>query len=119
MPAGIYNFSIYQGDTFTRFFKYETRASETATPVAVNLTGCSVKSQIRVKEDKTSQLLAEFTTSITDAVNGKFKLTLTPTQTAALSFKVAYYDIQVTFTDGSIITPIEGRVVLNKEVTHG
>lgn len=118
MKPGIYNFTVQQGDTFALQLDYKTAASSAATPAAVDLTGAVVSSQIRVAQDKTSALLATFTCPITVPLSGKFELRLTASQTAALDFSVGYYDVQVTSSDGTKRTILEGRVTLNREVTN-
>lgn len=118
MKPAIYNFSIKQGDTFTLKMQYTTKATPTSTPVPVNMTGYSVAAMIRGAQDTSSALLATFTTVITSPTEGKYELRLTATQTAALNFSVGYHDIQVTASDGTKLTLLQGRVTLNKEVTN-
>lgn len=118
MKPGIYNFTIQQGDTFVLKQQYATAASETATRIPINLTGCTLSALIRKKQDPTSELLATFACVITSALEGKYELRLTAATTAALDFSVGYYDLQVTFSDSTKRTLLQGRVTLNKEVTN-
>lgn len=111
MPAGKYNIIIEQGSTFNNIITLTDRNG-----VAINLTGSSVVAQVR--EKKTSiDVLFSFTCAIIDAINGKIKISLTKDQTAALSFKTAVYDLEITYSDNSTKRILEGSVVLSKEVT--
>ena len=118
MKPGIYHFSIKQGDTFTLKMQYATKATPTSTPVPVNLTGSTVSALLRRSQDTSADLLATFTCVITNAAQGLYELRLTATQTAALNFSVGYYDIQVTASDTTKRTLLQGRVTLNREVTN-
>lgn len=118
MKPGIYNFTIKQGDTFVLKMVYQTKANETATANPVNLTGCQVNAMLRKQQNKDSELYATFTSTITSATEGKYEISLTAAQTALLDFSVGYYDIQLTLSDGTKQTLVQGKATLDKEVTN-
>lgn len=68
-----------------------------------NLSGCTVAGAIKATD--TGAVLVAFTGTVVDAANGKVRFTLTPAQTAALSYsgpdgeQLAVYDYQV--SDGT------------------
>jgi len=88
---------------------------------AINLTGCTLASQIR-KTQASSEILATFSVSITSASAGTATLSLSPTQTAALPATPAEsywkHDVLLTRADGSIIRILEGDVEVDASVTR-
>lgn len=107
---------LYQGDSFSLKFRLKTKdASEPPVVTPVNLTGCTVKAQIRTFETETPEVVAEFASTITDAANGEVELKLTPEQTAEI--EGGRWDVQVTFADGSVKTYIRGNVAVKSQVT--
>lgn len=111
MAAGKYNIIIEQGSTFEKIITLKDSAG-----VAINLTGCSVAAQVREKISSSTALFS-FTCAITDAVNGKIKISLTKSQTTELTFKTAIYDLELTYPSTITKRILEGSVVLSKEVT--
>ena len=73
------NLAITIGDYFERTF---TLTQPDGTPV--DLTGTTIQSDIR-KSLTSSTVIESFTCSLVDAVNGKFKITMTPAETALLT----------------------------------
>ncbi len=83
---------------------------------ALNLTGYTVKSQIR--KSYTSSTAYNFTSSIYDAVNGKLRLELTSTQTSAIPPGRYLYDVEITSSAGNRTRVVEGIVTVTPEITQ-
>ena len=111
--AVISNIFIDAGADFTT-----TVTVTDSTGSALNLTGYTHAAQIRKSYDSTSATVA-FTTATTDATGGKFTLTLTNTQTAAIPHGRYVYDAVITQTSGGTKTRVvEGIVTVNPRVTQ-
>jgi len=114
MVVGKYNFTIKQGNTFYRKIIYTDNDDN-----VIDLTGYTAALQIR--DTYTSEVLLELTTenggiTITGA-EGKIELNITKTQTAALTFCKAIYDLDI-YSGSYEYTLFEGTVRLNKQVTR-
>ena len=99
MPAGVYDFEVEQGATFKRSFLYSNKD----TGVPYNISGCKIRMQVRKAQQQ--PVIIEATTengkfTITDGPGGKFDMTLSAVDTAALTSKEALYDIEIEFPDG-------------------
>jgi hypothetical protein len=79
--------------------------SASGTPV--DLTGSTVSGQVGLRGVDVA-----LTCTLTDAMNGKFSVSLSATQTAALLPGVYRYEIIVTYTDGSIKPLLYGNFVV-------
>ena len=118
MAAGIYNFTIEQGTTFTRQFKYKTSEG-----VGIDLTNYAVRMQVRKTIDSdTTELdidessgLSVGTTSDTQHI---ITLTIPASTTANLSFDNAVYDLEIEIS-GEVTRLLQGKIKLSKEVTRG
>lgn len=109
--------NIYKGSTYRKGFQWKVQS----TNAPMNLTECSIKMQVRPCKGSTTVLLEASTANskivLTDAVNGKWQIDLSPTDTAALSFTKAEYDIDITFPSTDVFTPVAGVVTLIEQVT--
>jgi len=122
MAAGIYNFTIEQGTTFQRTFKYKN-----ADGTPKSLTGADdIRMQIRPSVDSTDTPIADFdiddfTRAIPDgdghSVQNQFTLTISATETAAYTFGTAVYDLEIQ-EGGTVIRLLQGKIKLSKEVTR-
>ncbi len=116
-PAHI-DLEVYKGSTFVKIIQWKT-----GTPaLAINLTGCTARMQIR-KSVNDSTILDNLTTEnnrleITEPLNGKFKITIPASASTAYAFTSAVYDLEIIFTDGSVIRVIEGCLSAIPEVTR-
>ena len=110
--AVISNIFIDAGADFTT-----TVTVTDSTGSALNLTGYTHAAQIRKSYDSTSATVA-FTTTTTDASNGKFTLSLTNTQTAAIPHGRYVYDAVITASGGTKTRVVEGIVTVNPRVTQ-
>ncbi len=117
MTAAKLKLVIEQGATFSQQITW--KAGTPAVPV--DLTGCTARMQIRPTIPS-----ATVHTSITTenggitlgGVAGTVLLTMTATQTAALSFTTAVYDLEVAWADGTVRRIVYGPVTLSPEVTR-
>ena len=125
MAAGNYSFTIEQGTTFERVFKYK---DENGAPV--DLTGYDVRMQIRSSYDSVTTLASltsgsgDFVLSVPiDAVEpytttkNQIKLTISATNTAAYTFDQALYDIELESETGVVTRLLQGKIKLSREVT--
>jgi hypothetical protein len=107
---------IFQGASYSYSLTLKDGAN-----VAINLTGCTITSQVR-KTQASSEILATFSVAITSASGGTATLSLTPAQTAALPATPAEtfwkHDVLLTRADSSVIRIIEGDVAVDASVTR-
>lgn len=112
-PARI-DLTIYQGATFRKVLVWKSN------DVAIDITSYTARMQIRENIDSTNPLI-ELTTEngridIT-GVEGKIELTIAATDTAALTFGDAVYDLEL--VNGSVVYRFcRGKVKLSREVTR-
>lgn len=105
-PVGVYDIVFTQGDNWSVEFDI----------TGFDLTGYTVKAQARTYPGS-PLLVAEFTVTYTDRVNGKVTLSLTPAQTEQFPLK-SFWDMQVTNADGTFDqTYVRGLVFANRQVT--
>jgi|TARA_B110000285_G_C14870657_1_gene489015 hypothetical protein len=120
MAAGIYNFTIEQGSTFTRTFKYKD-----ATGTAISLADHSIRMQLRTSIGNSSTVISlTETQGANDSVitvggtsNNEITVTITATDTAAMSFDTAVYDLEIQ-TGSTVTRLLQGKIKLSKEVTR-
>lgn len=108
--------SIYRGDNFSRQYQLATGSSSSSTPI--DLTGCTITSDVRLTETTTGSPLVSFTITRDDNTNGKFSLKLSNTTTASLPLGSAVFDIQVVFPDGTVTTYVKGSITVSPDVTR-
>lgn len=115
MPAGVHNFTIEQGATWSRDL---TIKNPDGTPM--NLTGFSARMQVRKDVDANTTLVELSTTNGLITVTpllGKLTLTLDAASTGSLT-KGGVYDLEIISGGGEVTRIIEGQVVLKKNVTR-
>jgi hypothetical protein len=107
---------IFQGATYSYAVTLKDGSN-----TAINLTGCTLTSQIR-KTQAAADILATWSVTVTSATLGKATLSLSPTQTAALPATPAEaywkHDVLLTRADGSKIRILEGDVEVDAAVTR-
>jgi hypothetical protein len=130
MAAGIYNFTIEQGATLKRTFKYKD-----ATGNALPLTGNTISMQIRdtvgsddfilkihetgaTKFDNTDIITTKFTKNSTPDPLNEFHLVIDADTTASMSFDTSVYDIEIKNTQNEVTRLLQGKIKLSKEVTR-
>jgi len=107
-----HDITIRKGRDFSEYFGLR---NDDDTPM--DLTGYTVKAQIRASRDTTSTLIADFTVRIDDPTTGDIYLELTDTVTAGLTATRAYYDLLLTDPSGIDETYVEGAVTVRGSVT--
>lgn len=112
MVAATYNLTIDQGSDFA----IELNLQEEG--VAKNLTGYSARAQIRRTIGSTT-VAAEFTCTITDALNGTLKVELPNNISSGLAGGKYFYDLEIFTTNDTLVKKLlKGEVILNPEVTR-
>lgn len=118
MPAERHDLTIEQGATWEQSVQQLQPGTETP----VDLTNYTARMQIRpnvssdvVYVSLTSSPAAGITIA---AATGTVTLRMSATETAALSWRDAVYDLELESSDGTVTRLIEGRVTLSREVTR-
>lgn len=100
---------MYRGDSYSwRFILWEDDAKTTP----VNLTGAEVSLEIRDKPAGTTILPMPCVVTIPNIVD----ISMTPAMYATCPTK-GVWDLQITFQDGRVQTPIGGSVSVTADVT--
>lgn len=124
MQPASQDLEIYQGDTFTFFFRLRNRVwdEETQTYIGgtyIDLTNYTGKAQIRATADDPT-VLQELTVTLANQATlpGGVLVSLTAAQTAALPTTGGVWDVQLTSPTSEVQTFIAGRVTVTREVTR-
>lgn len=112
MAVYVSNIVINGGTDFNQIFTLE----DGNTNSALNLSGYSIKSQMRKHPASTG--VTTFTSSIVDASAGKIKIGLSTSSTASLKSGRYVYDVVITDTANTMIRVVEGMVLVTKGVTQ-
>lgn len=116
MLAGRYNFVCDQGSTFQRTIDIKNAEGE-----IFPLTGYTARMHVRREIDSTSTLIELTTTNSRLTINGalgRITMSLTPTETAAIT-RSGYYDLEIVETaTGKVHKVLRGEFRLEKEVTR-
>lgn len=122
MAAGIYNFTIEQGATFTRTFNYK---DSNGNPIDLQ-EAQALRMQIRETIDSPNPVIggefglnSGFTLSVPvgTQTTSSFTLVIPATTSSAFTFDRAVYDIE--YVDSSSVTRLlQGKIKLSKEVTR-
>ena len=116
MSAGIYDFYIEQGATFTQTLIW---TDGDGTPV--NLTGYSARMQIR--PSVTSETIILSLTSNNGRITlggatGAITLTISAVDSAALDKFSGVYDLELEAANGFVTRLLEGGIAISREVTR-
>jgi len=109
MPPANFKMSWYRGDSYGYRFKLWQDAEKTQ---PYDLTGATVKSEVRDKPG--GVVLATLTTVIVEP--NFVDLKVTPAMSKA-SFPKGEWDLEITFANGDVNTPIRGPVTVDADVT--
>ena len=110
--ATISNLFIDAGSAFTNIISLSA-----SNGLPLNLTGYTVKSQIR--KSYTSTISHTFAASVySTATLGKVKLELTATQTEAITPGRWLYDVEITSSGGVKTRVIEGIITVTPQITQ-
>jgi hypothetical protein len=111
MAAGTHNIKIEKRATFLI-----TLNIKNADESAYDLSDATLVSQIRI--DSSNALQADFTTTVVgDATNGIATLSLSKTQTSALSTAPSSYDLFIDKNDGTSEKLLKGSVTIVENET--
>lgn len=110
IQPGNYDITIQTNGDFD--LQFQLKDSEN---VPVNLTGCTVQSEIWTTA-KTAKL-ADFTVTIVNAALGLFKLSLTEEQTANM-VQDGVYDVRITDAAGNSYFWVRGAVTVETGITE-
>jgi len=112
MAAGTYDIVIDQGSDFA----IEIAISEGG--VATTIQTHSVRAQLRPSPTSSTKT-ADFVCTITDASEGKIKMSLANATTAAIASGKYYYDLELVNTQNSTVTRLlQGVARVTPEVTR-
>lgn len=107
----------YRGDTLADIvITYQSSDGQTVTPV--DLTGASIRMQLRKKAG--ANIIHEWSTTaasivITDAPNGVFTIAAGVLDVPAYAYR---FDIEVTLADGTVATPVAGTLEVKEDITR-
>lgn len=110
MTAAEYNITIDIYSDFSRTFQVKTD------DVVTDLTGYNFAASLRENYNSTNSV--DFTTSIVDAEQGLFKITLTDTVTSDMSPGDWRYDIVMITPTNDRVRLIEGAATLKRGITR-
>lgn len=106
---------ILQGATFSKVITWK------ADGVAVNLTGYTARMQIRATADAATPLIELTTANGRIALGGSagtITLTISATDTAALTAGRAVYDLELVSSGGIVTRLVQGVVTISRNVTR-
>ena len=122
MAAGVYNFTIEQGATFTRVFKYK---QANGTPIDLS-EATDLRMQIRETMGSTNPVISGsfdlnngFTINAPEGISEENQITLliSSSITELYTFDQAIYDIELV-NQGTTTRLLQGKIKLSKEVTR-
>jgi hypothetical protein len=114
VQPGRFNFSLIQGYTFNTSPAWKINNSY------VNVTGYSAKMQVRQAVTSTSVILEMSTANgriVAGTTDGKFTITLSATNSAALPPGNYIYDLDITSPSGTTTTLLTGGFAVVAQVT--
>jgi len=112
MAAGTYDIVIDQGSDFA----IQIAISEGG--VATTIQTHSARAQLRPSPTSSTKT-ADFTCTITDASEGKIKMSLSNSTTASIASGKYYYDLELVNTQNSTVTRLlQGVARVTPEVTR-
>ena len=117
MAAAIHNFIIEQGTTVRKVFRLKD-----GTNLPLNLTGYKARLQSRLSIASPAVLLDATTENgklVVDPLEGSVSLVLTASDSAALVWSKAKYDLELENSAGEVFRPVKGEIIIDKEVTRG
>ena len=117
MAATTLTITIEQGATYSKLITWKT-----GTPaLPIDLTGCTARMQVRAKITSVTPLL-ELTTEnggiILGGTAGTITLFISAEDTAAFDWDGGAYDLEIEFTDGTVVRRLYGSVSVSPEVTR-
>lgn len=124
--ANIFPIRITEGATFALSMVLSS-VDDLGVKTPIDLTGYTIRSQIRKNYVQTSPVIREFLVTITSPENGEFSLSLTDSETADIEpappsmlaeTPLGYYDILVTAPTGTVSLLLQGPVTYYQTITR-
>ena len=116
MTAGNYSLTIEQGATLSRVLTYKDSAGS-----SINLTGFTARMSLRTDIEDSSAILSLTTENGRIALGGgagTITLTVSASDTAALTAGNGVYDLEIVSSGGVVTRLIEGSYTISREVTR-
>lgn len=110
MSAGIYNIIIEQHADFERTFQIKENS------VVLDITSYTFAASVRERSQSSTSV--DMTGAIVDASDGKFKLSLTDTQTAGMKAGDYEYDCVMTDAGGKKTRLLQGIATVSAGITR-
>lgn len=110
IQPGNYDITIQQNGDFDQSFQLKDSNDD-----GIDLTDSIVEAAIWTEGKKAK--LVDFTVTIIDEAIGKFKITLTDSQTGSL-LQSGYYDVRVTDANGNAYYWVRGQAILETGYTE-
>jgi len=105
-------FNHKRGDTWRQVF-YWKQGSESGPPV--DLSGCTARLQLK---DKSKLLILDATAYLTiDPINGSLQTDVPASETVLFPLESLYFDIELTFPDGSVQSTETMRLQIVEDIT--
>ena len=102
---------IRAGDSYSTVFTVKENGA------IVDLTGFTVRSQVRAEKTSATVMITP-TVTITSASAGQITFSLTPAQTEAVTGDTQWYDVETTSPTGFVKTRVEGVLRRERDVTR-
>jgi hypothetical protein len=115
MAATTYDILIEQGATYSQLITYKDNG------VAVNLTGYTARMQVRATLESASTLVELTTANSRIALGGTagtITLTISATDTAALTAGRGVYDLELVSGSGIVTRLLQGVATISRNVTR-
>lgn len=112
LPAEL-DLEIPKGGDFSQPIAFEDGDGE-----AWDMTGCTLKAQIRERKTRDSALIAEITITQDDPSTGEMLLDVAESVIDLITVRNAYWDLRITHPDGKRYYYAEGRVAFPEQVTE-
>lgn len=117
MESAEYNIKLVQGASWRRTFTVDDGAT---TPVAIDISGCSIRSQIRKRADST--VIVDMNTPdeivITDPTNGVFEIFIPAATTSLFPKGLFKWDLFIEWQNGDVDRWWYGEVELEPNITE-
>jgi hypothetical protein len=116
MSAGSYDLYIEQGATLSLPIIWKDSDGN-----VINITGYTARMQVRQTRPSTTVLLSATTENgklVIDGSNGKVTISLSATDTSAITWLTGVYDLELISGSGVVTRLIEGSVTVSQEVTR-
>lgn len=109
--TAIANIKCRKGDSFDRSLTFKTNGVED------DLTGCTFRMVVREVKPPNKTVLSFIMDDGASIVSNQLILSKSPTEMNAVNGGTYKYDIEQTYTNGTVRTRIEGAFIVNSDVS--